>query len=58
MPLTAEERGQLVAYIWQRACEEHRSGQPCVARKGKGLVEGMHPGCREADEMIRLVQRA
>lgn len=57
MSLSPAETGRLVEYIWQRTCEEHRQGQPCIDRKGKGLVNGVHPGCQEADELIILLQR-
>ena len=56
--MTSADKSRLVEYIWQRTCEEHRQGKPCVDRKAKGLVDGMHPGCREADDLITLVQEA
>ena len=58
VPLSPTNKNRLVDYIRGRSCEEHRQGLPCVDRKDKGLVAGMHPGCREADEMEDLVQGA
>ncbi|MDQ6949022.1 MAG: hypothetical protein M3256_22875 [Actinomycetota bacterium] len=58
MPLSPADKTRLVEYIRQRKCEEHRRGLPCIDRKGKGLVDGMHPGCREAAELIEVVDGA
>ncbi len=56
MALEEDDRVRLLEYIRQRTCEEHRQGLPCIDRKDKGLVNGTHPACQEADELIELVR--
>jgi len=59
MAITDEEREHLISYIERRMCHEARRGEECVDRKDQGdLIDGRHPACLEAEEMIEILRRA
>lgn len=59
MAITESERSALISYIERRMCRDAQRGDDCVDRKGHGdLVDGRHPACLEAEEMIEIIRRA
>jgi hypothetical protein len=60
MPITEDERQELVTYIENRMCQEYCSGQPCMDGPAGGRTERArpHPACVKAAEMIEIVERA
>ncbi len=59
MALTADEKDDLRTYIRQRMCRDAQAGDDCIEREGKGeVVDGRHPACGLAEEMIVLVDKA
>jgi hypothetical protein len=60
MPMTEDERRELIAYIENRMCQEYRAGECCMeGPAGSRVVRGSpHPACVKAAEMVEIVRRA
>lgn len=60
MPISDDERQELIAYIEGRMCREYRSGQPCMDGPAGDRTQrtGPHAACVKAAEMIDIVKRA
>ncbi len=59
MPMTEDERRELVAYIENRMCKEYRSGESCMdgPAGSRAVRRSPHPACVKAAQMIEIVRR-